>query len=266
LLKTAFFQLIGSRGQIVVSNSSRGRINVAVLAIVVLLGCSAISLSAQSNEAQRCESKQEFAPVLVRNTRSKVTFKCDQATPLDLIRATGRQTRIPIGVVLGRDPSVLSKPGRSYDLESVDARFALLEAIQGTGYSLNEENHVLVLIAGDLTPRQERLLTQPYSDFKPGSNNTMVGLGVLLTTWMRATIDPMAGFGGSILGSANDERFTLGETLSGTTEEIANRIVSLGSKGMWTFKVEPSPPSGGSTDEVDIEPYQHYSNWANIRP
>ena len=237
-----------------------------VLAIVVLVGCSVPCLSGQTHETQGCEAERAFAPVVVSNPESKVTFKCDHASPLDLIRTTGRQTRIPIGVVLGQEPGVLSKPRRSYDLENVDARSALLEAIQDTGYSLIEENHVLVLIADDLTARQQRLLTQPYSDFGRGSNSTMVELGVSLTMWMRNAIDPMDGYAASIGGSTNDERFTLAEPLSGTTEEIANRIVSLGSKGMWIFRADPSPHSGESTDQVEIEPYQHYSNRVSIQP
>jgi hypothetical protein len=244
-----------------VSNSSGGPEMLRTFAVIVLIGYNSILLNEQR---KGCLSEQEFAPVAVNNPGSKVTFKCDRATPLDLIRATGRQTRIPIGLVLGRNPGILSKAAHSYDLEKVDARFALLEAIQGTGYSLNEENNVLVLIAGDLAPRQRRLLTQPYADFKPGTGMTMVELGVSLTMWMRVAVDPTMGFGASISGSTNDERFNVEGTLSGTTEEIANRIVSLGTKGMWILRVDPRPSSSGSTDEIEIDPYQHYSNMANI--
>jgi hypothetical protein len=234
-----------------------------VAAIIVLAGCGVICLSAQNRETQGCATRGEFAPVSVSNPDSKVTFKCDRATPLDLIRAIGRQTRIPMGVVLGEDLGVLSKSSRSYDLEKVDARFALLEAIRGTDYSLEEENPVMVLMAGDLTPRQREPLTFSFSGFRPGSNRTMVELGVFLTERMRAAIDPDHGFGGSVGSSTNDERFTMEGTPAATTEEIANRIVSLGSKGMWIFRAHASPASGASTDEILIEPYQHYSNRAN---
>lgn len=233
-------------------------------AFIILAACYADCLSAQGDETQGCAARPEFAPVVVSNPDSKVTFKCDRVTPLDLIQAIGRQARIPIGIVLGRDPSILSKPSRSYDLEKVDARLALQEAIQGTGYTLKEENQVMVLVSDNLTTRQEELLTHSYSDFGPGSNLTMVELGVALTMWMRVAIDHIAGFGGSIQGSLNDERFTVKPTQSPTTEEIANEIVSLGSKGIWIFRADPLPTSGASTDEVVIEPYQHYSNSANV--
>lgn len=234
-----------------------------VAAIVVLAGCGAVCLSAQGDETQGCATRGEYAPVVVGNPGSKVTFKCDRTTPLDLVRAVGRQARIPIGVVLGEDPSGLSKSIRSFDLEKVDARFALLKAIEDTGYSLKEENQVIVLIAGDLTPRQRSLLAHRYSGLKPGPSKTMIELGFDLTMWMRAAIDPSKGFGASISTSANEEQFTLEGISAATTEEIADKIVSLGSKGMWIFRTNASPTSGALTDQVVIEPYQHYSNRPN---
>src|SRR5579875_2033019 len=193
-----------------------------VAAFMILAVCSTACLIAQSKQTQGCAVHPEFAPVLVNNPGLKVTFKCNQATPLDLIRAIGRQTRIPIGIELGRDPSILSKPRQSYDLENVVARLALQKAIQNTGYSLEQKDHVMVLVAGDLTARQQDVLTYPYSDFGPVSNRTMVELGTLLTGWMLTEIDYVKGYGGSIVGSVNDERLTLKVPPVATTEEIAD--------------------------------------------
>ena len=88
----------------------------------------------------------------------------------------------------------------------------------------------------------------------------MVKLGFELTMWIRMEVDHETGFGGSILGSTNDERFTLGAMPAATTEEIANRIVSLGSKGMWILTMDAFERDGERTDDVEIKPYQHYSN------
>jgi hypothetical protein len=230
---------------------------------MILACCGATFLTAQP-PMHGCTTELEFAPKMVRNVDSTVTFVCDRATPMNLIRAVGRQTRIPIGIVVGEDPGLLSKPIHSYHLEKVDARSALQEAIQGTGYALRDENPVLVLIAGDLMDRQMDLLTRSYSDFRSGPDSTMVELGVGLTMWMEASLDRGGGFGASIGGSTNDERVTLGDCSGETTEQIANKIVSLGSKGMWIFKTNAFAASDKSRDEVVIEPYQHYSNKPNI--
>jgi hypothetical protein len=91
----------------------------------------------------------------------------------------------------------------------------------------------------------------------------MVMLGAELTMWIRAEVDHETGFFGSILGSTNDERFTLGAIPVATTEELANRIVSLGSKGMWILTMDAFERNGEWTDGVEMEPYQHYSNLPN---
>jgi hypothetical protein len=198
----------------------------------------------------------------VRNPARSVTFKCAQATPLDLIRAVGFQTRLPIGVALGKDLNALSKAPHSYNLHHVDARSALLKAVEGTGYSIRDEGSVILLTAGDLSPRQRVLLTHSYRDFRFGSRQSMVDLGMHLTMWMRSTVDPKAGLAMDLLGSTNDERFSLTVAPIATTEEIANQIVGLGSKGMWILRANASPSSTRSTDEMDIEPYQHHANAA----
>jgi hypothetical protein len=152
---------------------------------------------------------------------------------------------------------------RSFSLAKLDAKSTLLEAIAGTGYSLNESNGTFVLIAGDLTSRQRQVLDHVYPDFKAGLDQTMVELGVQLTMWMQAEIDHVPGFGGSILYSLNDERFTFAATSPSTTEEIANGIVSMGSKGIWILRADAFQRPEGVTDAVKIEPYQHYSNMAS---
>jgi hypothetical protein len=88
-------------------------------------------------------------------------------------------------------------------------------------------------------------------------------LGAELTMWIRMEIDREPGIGGSILSSTNDERFTLGAIPAATTEELANRIVSLGSKGLWILTMDAFQRDGEWTDSVEVEPYQHYSNLPN---
>jgi hypothetical protein len=83
--------------------------------------------------------------------------------------------------------------------------------------------------------------------------------------WMRAAVHPEIGFSASILGSTNDEKFTLKAPPSSSTEQLANIIVSLGSKGLWMLRAAPDYSDDVSHDKVEIEPYQHYSNKPNIQ-
>jgi hypothetical protein len=84
-----------------------------------------------------------------------------------------------------------------------------------------------------------------------------------LTGWMWMVTHLASGYGSSILGSTNDERFTLEVMPSATTEEIANKIVSQGSKGMWILRTAPNDTHKPSDYQLEVEPYQHYSNRPN---
>jgi hypothetical protein len=119
------------------------------------------------------------------------------------------------------------------------------------------------VVAGDLSARQSDLLTLQLTDFKTNPNSTMVVMGFQLTMWIGAVTHPEVGYAASILGSTNDEQFTMAPIASATTEEIANRIVSLGSKGLWILRMGASNSASTEDDAVEIEPYQHYSNRIN---
>jgi hypothetical protein len=175
-----------------------------------------------------------------------------------LIRAVGGQTRMPMGVVLGRHPLALTGVQHSYDLENVGATEALTKAMEGTGYAWKKEGAVSVLMASDLAPRQKKMLTHSFDDFPPASGS-MDKLAFMLTTWMRAAFDNL-GTGGSILGSTNDEKISIPRLRSATTEEIANEIVSRGSRGLWILRMDAFATPKAPSDDIEIEPYQHYTN------
>lgn len=210
-----------------------------------------------------CLTEPGYEPEVLDNPGSRVTFQC-AGTPLDLIEAAGRQTRIPIGVVLGRDAEALSGPVRSYNVVNARFRSALKAAIRGSGFKLKNDGGVFVIVARDLTPRQKKLLYHRYSQIKCAANSTLVGMGADLTMWMLAAEDKNRGSGWDILSSMNDERFTLPDMAGETTREIADRMVSLGSRGIWIFRAGPDHLSKESFGEVRMEPYRHYSNRPNV--
>ena len=215
---------------------------------------------AQNPGSEGCLARAQLEPALVSNPKTEVTFACEDATALELIESIGRQTRIPIGIVLGEDDARLSKTRRNYQLFRVDAKSALTEAVVGTGYSVSESDAGFLLTAGDLTSRQREVLRQELVDFRAGPDTPMVQLGTQLSMWLQAAIDPSRGFAASIGGSTNDERFTLQTLPPLTVQQIADGIVSLGSKGMWILTTDPFQRTSEWTDQIQIEPYQHYSN------
>ena len=119
--------------------------------VPLVLVCSALfSVWAQPPESQGCSVGPQFEPALGSNLKAEVTFgmsRCDRA---ELIESIGRQTRIPIGVVLGKDPDLLSKTRRTYRVFDLSMKSALLEAVTGTGYTVSESDAGFLLTAGVL--------------------------------------------------------------------------------------------------------------------
>jgi hypothetical protein len=231
------------------------------LAIILFLLLPDYSLG-QGAIAPRCAAQSEFAPKLVGNPNRVVTFRCSQGTPLDLIESTGRQARIPIGLVLDARQEAIFHTKRQFDLREVDAASALREAIRGTDYELKRqgESDVLVIVPVTLTSRQRDLLALRLPDFKASSGLTIFELGLQLNMWLRDATNPMPGYSLSHMSSTNEEPVIFAEVPSATAEEIANRIVQLGSKGMWVLRLNAGEANGRPIDTVEIEPYQHYSN------
>ena len=229
-----------------------------LLCALVLAGI--LPLSGQSGALPNCLPNGEFEPLIIHNFGNKVSFNCMQATPFDLIKAVGYQTRLPIGVVVGADADVLFKPLENCHLAEVDASAALAEAVKKTGFSVTVVDGVFLLTASDLTPHQQSLLDHHFSNFEIPPKETMVFQGAMLTGWIRNVVNPAMGWGGSILGSTNDEKLTPRSVPNATTKDIAGQIVSQGSRGMWVFKAGPLPSSDLSTIEVEIWPYQHFTN------
>jgi hypothetical protein len=90
----------------------------------------------------------------------------------------------------------------------------------------------------------------------------MVALGVMLTMWLKAFVNPSEGFGACISTPTKDERIDLRLGCQPSTQEIANAIVTQGSGGMWTLRTNFASTSATSTVDFSVEPYRHYTNIA----
>jgi hypothetical protein len=226
--------------------------------VLFLLGSG--GLQCQSAITSTCTTQAEFAPKLVDNPNRLVTFRCSQGTALGLIESAGRQARIPIGLVLDARQEIGFHTKRQFDLIEEDAASALREAIRETDYELKQEGDVLLIVPVTLTNRQRNLLSLRLRNFKTLPGSTMLDLGLDLNMWLRDATNPTTGYNLSHMSSNNEEQFNFAEIPSATAQEIANRIVQLGSKGMWVLRLGAGEANGRPIDTLEIEPYQHYSN------
>ena len=203
-----------------------------------------------------CGEAQQFGPETPSRVDETVSFTSHDASPMDLITAVGRQTCAPIGIVPGLDRKALSMK-RAFDLKGVPVVNALDDAGVEAGYRVLQEGDVYVLIAKDATAQQLDLLHHRMEEY-PAQEGVLPILGSNLWGWMGTIVDPDTGYGGSILHSLDDEKLHLPVMHDVSVEEIANRIVTLGSKGMWQANIAAEGKLTRSNVGIDFTSYQHY--------
>jgi hypothetical protein len=185
----------------------------------------------------------------------RVTFERSEASPLNAVASVGLQTHTAIGIVFGQHQQTLCDKKHSFSINDQLPKDALARAVAGTGYSVRERSGVFVIAAPDIPTWQRRLLTHRYPVFKAEEEMTMQVLGAQLTGWMWVEVGHAKGYGASIMGSLSAEQLKLGVMKFASTEEIANRIVSLGSKGIWLLKADKSNASSPMQESITTYSY-----------
>lgn len=226
-------------------------------AAMMLFLWSAVAGTTQASARAVCVTEMEYAPRVFTVIQDRVTFRCKDATSLDLIYAVGRQTRHPIGILLGADAHALERVHRSYNIRSEEGWGVLQQSIQGTGYALRADDNTWIIEAPDLTERQRRVLQTRLPKF--AASGVLNRIQAELQMALIATERPVLGFGGSVLSSLNDEKLTLPEMQNATLEETADRIAWLGSHALWVLHATPREDSE-CQDYVEFQGYQHYSD------
>lgn len=81
----------------------------------------------------------------------------------------------------------------------------------------------------------------------------MSSLASELTGWMWTEVGHVPAWDASIMMSSLDaEKVQLSTIKEESTEQIANRIVKLGSKGIWVLKPNTANPKGPADEQIDI--------------
>jgi hypothetical protein len=172
----------------------------------------------------------------------KRAFEAKTVTPLVAIREIGLQSHAPIGIVIGPNQSALCAGRVSFALHEVTPRDALEEAVRSTNYSVEEQDGIILLMAPDINGHQRTLLTHRFKEFQTGTKQTMHGISAQLTGSLWMEVDGASGYGGSILDSTTAYTINLPLLEGVTTEQIADRIVTIPPGGMWILQGNTIPP------------------------
>jgi hypothetical protein len=172
----------------------------------------------------------------------KLGFDAKTVTPLVAIREIGLQSHVPIGIVFGANQPALCTGRVSFTLHEVTPRDALLEAVRSANYSVEEKDGIILLMAPDINSHQRTLLTHRFKEFRTEAKQTMHGISAQLTGWLWVEVDGAQGYGESTGDSTTAHTFNLPILEDVTTEQIADRIVTIPPTGMWILQGNTIPP------------------------
>jgi hypothetical protein len=151
----------------------------------------------------------------------------------------GSYTRTPIGIVLETGkPHRLCEENRQVTVRDRPLSEFLDELLAHSNYAWSVEDGVILVRPAHVTDQLNRVLSIKFDRFG-GIPSTMQGLGIVLNNWIYSRLHPeVGGFAGDILSSPDAETFPNFEVRDASVEQILNKIVSLGSKGMWLFQLD----------------------------
>ncbi len=153
----------------------------------------------------------------------------------------GSETRIPIGIVLETNkPHQLCEENRQVTIRDRPLSEFLDALLARSDYAWSAEDSVIVVHPAHVADQLNRVLSIKFDRFGGGGiPTTMQGLGIILNTWVYSQLHPEAkGYGGDILSSLDADQFPHFEVRDASVEQILNKIISLGSKGMWLFQLD----------------------------
>jgi hypothetical protein len=177
-----------------------------------------------------------------------------RATPLETLGEIGLQTRVPIGIIPGRDPGALCRTKTTFVFLGEDPRSALDAIAQQLHYTLNQEDGVFVLAAPDVTPHQRDILEHRFRVYRTGRKSIVQMISVQLSEelWSAFSKPSPVGYAGSILSSVEAPKISLPPVLHDVTaQDIAGLVVKAGPRGIYLSRIQPSRMA--SPDDLTIQ-------------
>ncbi len=151
----------------------------------------------------------------------------------------GSETRTSIGIVLETTkPHQVCEANRQVTIRDRPISEFLDALLAQSDYTWSVEDDVIVVHPAHVADQLSRVLNIKFDRFG-AMQMTMQGLGINLSSWIYYRLHPETrGFAGDILSSPDAEQFAQFEVRNASVEQILNKIVSLGSKGMWLLQLD----------------------------
>jgi hypothetical protein len=177
-----------------------------------------------------------------------------KATALETLAEIGLQTRVPIGIIPGKDPGALCRTKTTFIFLGEEPRNALEGVAQQLHYTLNQEDGVFLLTAPDVTPHQNDVLQHRFPVYRTGRKSIaqMISVDLREALWVAFSKPAAYGYGGSIYHSVDAPKISLPPVLHNVTaQEIAGLTVKTTPGGIYLSRIDPSRVA--SPDDLTIQ-------------
>jgi hypothetical protein len=177
-----------------------------------------------------------------------------KATALETLGEIGLQTRVPIGIIPGKDADALCRTKTTFIFLGEEPRKALEGVAQQLHYTLNQEDGVFVLSASDVTRHQLDVLDHRFPVYRTGRKSIvqMIGMNLKEALWVAFNKPASYGYGGSIVHSLDAPKISLPPVLHNVTaQDIAGLAVKSGLGGIYLSRIQPSRMD--SPDDLTIQ-------------
>ena len=181
-----------------------------------------------------------------------------KATALETLGDIGLQTKVPIGIIPGKDAGALCRTKTTFVFLGEDPRTALDAIAQQLHFTLNQEDGVFLLTAPDVTPHQRDVLEHRFSIYRSGRKSMVQLISVQLSEalWSAFGRPTDAGYGGSIYHSVDAPKISLPPVLRNVTaQDIATLVVKSPPGGIYLSHVNPSRMDTPDDLKIQIESY-----------
>jgi hypothetical protein len=188
----------------------------------------------------------------------------DPMSVLMTMAVAARDAGVPAGIVLRKGTDLCRESITSTEPLPTEPMQRLRTIADQYGYHVDESGPVLLVTPKDGAPEAvEEALQHRWERF-PALHSVMREMGMILSGWMYTVADPKQYFAISSLSNSEEEVVHLPVSENLSSEEIANRIVSLGSKGFWTAWQDP-PGRDGRPGLVRLFTYSYRDDFMNSR-
>lgn len=187
----------------------------------------------------------------------RVSFTAVDQSIVNALIQLGSQEHIPIGIVLQKADRMCIQH-KSVNTVNTTAAQIVSMLLDGTDDTFLRKGNVIEVRPKQISERTAAILKMRYKEYS-SITTTMHGLGVILSARIYGRLHPNQGYAGSILDSVDAEKLPAFKLENVSVEDIADYIVSLGSKGIWIL-YQSAETQQGPDDHVQLKTYSYVND------